>query len=144
MQEGQWLVADSSFGGLREALKTARGLRIYEISLTSVPPHAQVQLHWDSTNFMLGAHLALQGSSDALSLCVHGMGPQSMRCDRAVIAHHTLGHEVRNDSDVAVSILSCFFYHPGVSDVECFALGLVAALANGLEDDGVEVLRWPG
>lgn len=141
VEKGIW-VADDRFSWTRALLGKLPGLRPAAVGFARLSPGTEAQLHWDSSNFLMGAHFCLE-DEEGCSLRIGAQQTRALRAGQVVITGHLWEHAVRNEAREDRHVLSCFFYHPGVDEVERYALQVLELLADGLEAEGAEGLRHP-
>jgi len=147
---GVWAAAER-FQKTRAVFATLRGVCPYKVGFARIPPHSEVQLHGDSTNFVLAGHLALEAEEGRCWLRV-GEQKRDWRSGQVHVFDHTYPHAARNGSEHHMYLLLVYFYHPGVQDVERYALLLLVMLRDYLrrdevfqfssqQEDGLELMR---
>jgi len=132
VRQGLW-VSEERFPRTRALLSTLDGMRPYEVVLLKMPPRSDDTLHNSDSNCVLAAHLPLDmahGTSN--TLCVGGL-ERTCQCGEVHIFDHTYAHAARNGSKRDCVTFTCRFYHPGVSEVERYALLYLAELVDFLQ-----------
>eukprot|EP00435_Cladocopium_sp_Y103_P035696 s2096_g9.t1 len=92
--------------------------------------------HEANTNYVLTLHLILELRTPGLY--VAHIGEQSRSLEEGVLVFDpSYAHWIENTSEAEMLLFYCHFYHPQISEVERYALLLLAQLMEMLQSSGV-------
>eukprot|EP00913_Durusdinium_trenchii_P017343 g16309.t1 len=92
--------------------------------------------HEANTNYVLTVHLILELKAPG-SYVAH-VGEQSRSLEEGVLVFDpSYTHSMENTSQAELLVFYCHFYHPGISEVERYALLLLAQLMEMLQSSGM-------
>eukprot|EP00811_Abedinium_folium_P010593 NODE_197_length_3422_cov_8.090137.p1 GENE.NODE_197_length_3422_cov_8.090137~~NODE_197_length_3422_cov_8.090137.p1 ORF type:complete len:388 (+),score=106.98 NODE_197_length_3422_cov_8.090137:2119-3282(+) len=134
VRHGVW-VADARFNKLRALLGTLEDMNPHWISFVKLPSRSTERFHHDSTGVLLAAHLGLQLEEGGRNVLKVGDASQEYRVGKVLVWNHTYPHTASNGSRHDTLLLACYFYHPELCDEERFALMLLFALLEALQQN---------
>ncbi|CAK9075019.1 unnamed protein product [Durusdinium trenchii] len=133
VRRGSW-TAGAAFARTCAAL-SAVALRPFEAGFARVEPMGVLR-HEANTNYVLTVHLILELKAPG-SYVAH-VGEQSRSLEEGVLVFDpSYTHSMENTSQAELLVFYCHFYHPGISEVERYALLLLAQLMEMLQSSGM-------
>lgn len=135
VRQGAW-VAGGFFGATSEVLSGNSAIRPFEAGFAKVMPKGVLR-HEANTNYVLTLHLILELRTPGGQYVAH-IGEQSRSLEEGVFVFDpSYAHWIENTSEAEMLIFYCHFYHPEISEVERYALLLLAQLMEMLQSSGV-------
>lgn len=116
---GLWVASDAF--SKTKALLLSLPIFIYEACISVMPPHTKICPHSDNVNFTLTAHMGLE-LEEGLSTIYVGEYAQNWSEGEVFIFDQSYIHSAENNSDRKRTVLFLRFYHPDLTEEECYSL----------------------